>query len=102
MDDSLPAPVPDDARQPDNPPAETMPKSEDSTGEISLEKNSPVESSTEEIETEEEEIEVPPDPVAMAADRAGFKFLAIGFVIFFVLIAICASIVALVMKNMGI
>ena len=42
------------------------------------------------------------DPDAQAADRAGFKFLAIGFAIFFAIIAICASIVALVMKSMGI
>ena len=56
---------------------------------------------TEQI-TPETQIEVPVDPVAQAADRAGFKFLAIGFAIFFAIIAVCAGIVALVMKNMGI
>ena len=50
----------------------------------------------------ETEIEVPVDPEAQAADRAGFKFLAVGFLFFFVIIAVCASAVALVMKNMGI
>ena len=50
----------------------------------------------------DEASEVPPDPVAQAADRAGFRFLAIGFAIFFAIIAVCASIVALVMKSMGI
>ena len=53
-------------------------------------------------ETAVEKIVVPDDPEALANDRAGFKFLAIGFAIFFALIAICAGVVALVMKNMGI
>ena len=57
----------------------------------------PVESSA-----EAPEVEAPPDPVAEAADREGFRFLAIGFALFFILIAVCASIVAAVMKNMGI
>ncbi len=50
----------------------------------------------------EAEVEIPVDPEALAADRAGFKFLAFGFLFFFVIIAVCASLVALVMKNMGI
>ena len=49
-----------------------------------------------------EAVEAPPDSVAEAADREGFRFLAIGFALFFILIAVCASIVAAVMKNMGI
>ena len=81
MSDSVPQP--DNAPQPDDVPAETVPDLSDN-------------------ETESEEIEIPHDPAALAADRAGFKFLAVGFVIFFVLIIICASIVALAMKKMGI
>lgn len=80
MSDSLPSSSPDNAPQSDDIPAETVP----------------------ELPNSSEEIEIPDDPAALAADRAGFKFLAIGFAIFFAIIAICAGIVALVMKNMGI
>jgi len=83
MSDSLPPISPANAPQPDNLPAENVPKTSAS-------------------ETVREEVEVPDDPAALAADRAGFKFLAIGFAIFFVIIVICAGVVALAMKNMGI
>lgn len=83
MSDSLPQPEPDDAEKLESVPAQNVPNSSANA-------------------TESEEIEIPDDPAALAADRAGFKFLAIGFVIFFAIIAICAGIVALVMKNMGI
>ena len=53
---------------------------------------------TEEIPTEE----IPVDLAAQAADREGFRFIAIGFAFFFIIIIVCASIVALVMKRMGI
>ena len=87
MSDSLPQPEPDNAAKPEDVPAENVP-------------NAPAAET--EMDEESEEIEVPADPKALAADRAGFKFLAIGFAIFFALIAICAIIVALVMKSMGI
>lgn len=80
MSDSLPQPAPDDANKPDEVPAQNVPTTAEP----------------------EAEIEVPTDPAAQAADRAGFKFLAIGFGFFFAIIAICATIVALVMKSMGI
>ncbi len=83
MSDSLPQPEPDKTSEAPIVPAENVP-------------DSPVDA------PQSKEIEVPADPEALAADRAGFKFLAIGFAIFFALIAICASIVALVMKSMGI
>ena len=83
MSDSLPQPEPENADKTANVPAENVP-------------NSPL------APTQSEEIEAPADPDALAADRAGFKFLAIGFAFFFAIIAICASIVALVMKSMGI
>ena len=80
-------PPPDNATNPDAVPAQNVPNM--SNG-----------------ETESQEIETPDaieaDPEALAADRAGFKFLAVGFAIFFVIIFICAGIVALAMKNMGI
>ena len=85
MSDALPPP--DNAKQPDDVPAQNVPNSSGN------ETHS---------ETESEEIEFPHDPEALAADRAGFKFLAIGFLIFFIVIVICASVVALVMKKMGI
>ena len=83
MSDSLPQPEPDKADEIEAIPAENVP-------------NAPTKPA------ESEEIEAPADPEALAADRAGFKFIAIGFAFFFVVIVICASIVALVMKNMGI
>ena len=97
MSDSLPtnAPNPDDV--PDAPSdtaaAQNVPQPPDAPAQ------------TEETQTgdaNDEELNVPHDPEALANDRAGFKFLAVGFAIFFALIAICASIVALVMKSMGI
>ncbi len=83
MSDSLPPSSPANSPQPDDLPAENVPEPQ---------------TSPEAVEVPD----VPDDPEAIAADRAGFKFLAIGFAIFFVLIAVCASIVALVMKSMGI
>ena len=74
-------------------PAESVPESADDDEEAQEE---------EAQEEEAQEVEMPDDPVALAADRAGFKFLAVGFAIFFAIIAICATIVALVMKSMGI
>lgn len=81
MSDSVPPP--DNASLPDDVPAETVPDSSND-------------------ETESEENEIYHDPAALAADRAGFKFLAVGFIIFFVLMVVCASVVALAMKKMGI
>ena len=81
MSDSVPPP--DSAPQPDDVPATKVPDSSEN-------------------ETDIEEIEIPHDPAALAADRAGFKFLAIGFLIFFIVIVICASVVAIAMKRMGI
>ena len=86
MSDSLPQPNPDKAPPP----------------EVSAQSAPPPPAQASADETAAEEIEVPDDPNAIAADRAGFKFLAIGFAIFFVIIAVCAGVVALVMKNMGI
>ena len=87
MSDSLPQSGSDNAQIPDDVPAPNVPNpSTDETLEPA----------------EEKEIVVPDDPAALAADRAGFKFLAVGFAIFFVIIAVCAGIVALAMKNMGI
>ena len=87
MSDSLPQPEPDNVDASSAVPAQNVP-------------NAPNDEIIDAAEAEE--IEVPDDPEAMAADRAGFKFLAIGFLIFFIIIAVCAGIVALKMKSMGI
>ena len=96
MSDSLPPSSPDNAPQPGDVPA-TVPARN-----VPEPQNSSKDVTAQEATAQEEETEVPHDPVALDADRAGFKFLAIGFAIFFALIAICAGIVALVMKGMGI
>ncbi len=88
MSDLLPQPSPDDAPQPDGVPAQNVP--------------TPADVITPESDSEVPEIEIPIDPVAQAADREGFKFIAIAFAFFFIIIAVCAGIVAIVMKNMGI
>lgn len=92
MSDLLPQPSPDDAPQPDEVPAQNVPTPADV---ITPESNS-------EVPEVEPEIEIPIDPVAQAADREGFRFIAIAFAFFFIIIAVCAGIVAIVMKNMGI
>ena len=88
MSNSLPPSSSDDAPRPADVPARNVPEHPDAPA------TAPV--------APDEELEISPDPVALDADRAGFRFLAIGFAIFFALIAVCASIVALVMKSMGI
>ena len=95
MSDSLPQPEPDETPPPSEVPAESVPNSPEA-------KDADEVADATEATDEAEEISVPDDPAALAADRAGFKFLAIGFVIFFILIAVCAGVVAIVMKNMGI
>ena len=91
----LPQPSPDDAPKPDKVPAQNVPTpadilTTDSDGEVPA------------VELAEPEIEIPVDPVAQAADREGFRFIGIAFVFFFIIIIVCAGIVSLVMKNMGI
>ena len=90
MSDLLPQPSPDDAPPNDEVPAQNVP--------------TPPDIITPQFKSEvpEAEAEVPIDPAAQAADREGFRFIAIGFAFFFIVIAVCAGIVALVMKNMGI
>ena len=95
MSDSLPHPEPDETP----PPPEVLAESVPNSPQVEVADAS---EATSEVASEAAEIVVSDDPAAVAADRAGFKFLAIGFVIFFVIIAVCAGVVALVMKNMGI
>ncbi len=99
MSDSLPQPEPDEAPPLPEVPAESMPNPPSDA--IAAAGETAGETETE-VAGEAEETVAPDDPVALANDRAGFKFLAIGFAIFFALIAVCAGIVALVMKSMGI
>lgn len=106
MSDSLPQPSPDDARKTDEIPAQTVPITKEPRQQTPA-VESPETAPAEEIaEKTKEELEATIDPelraVAQADDRAGFKFLAIGFSIFFAIIAVCAGVVALVMKSMGI
>lgn len=114
MSDSSPQSSPDDARKTDEIPAQTVPQTVPITEQPGQQKpavGSPETAPAAEIaekppEKTKEELEETIDPelraVAQADDRAGFKFLAIGFAIFFAIIAICAGVVALVMKSMGI
>ncbi len=104
MSDSPHSPAPDDAPQPNDVPAQVPAQvSTEVPAEIVPETPGAPAQSEEVAATDNvEEPRPPDDPEALANDRAGFKFLAIGFALFFALIAICAGIVAAVMKNMGI